>query len=81
MVEEGNALVRMGYEVDIELYTLGDILDLSDDTLPLKDRIMALGKGITKGNIRDLKLVDMPKFVDAISAALAAESNPTSESR
>jgi len=76
-VKDTNALMQMGFEVDVSLYTLGDILDLTDDKMPLRDRIGALTKGITKGDIRAVRLKDLPKFAEAISAALNEDANPT----
>jgi hypothetical protein len=81
MAEEGVTLEQLGFELDLDAYEMGDIFDLSDETLPFKTRYEALGKGITKGDIRKLKVKDLPKFIEAINAALSAETNPTSESR
>ena len=72
-----STLEQMGFEIDVSLYTLGDILDLTDDKMPIRDRIGALTKGITKGDVRAVRLSDLPKFAEAISTALNADSNPT----
>lgn len=70
-------LKKLGFEVDVSQYTVGDILDLTDETIPVRDRILILQKGITAGDLRALRIVDLPKFTDAISAALTVQANPT----
>jgi|WetSurSiteA1Bulk_404760.scaffolds.fasta_scaffold14156_2 hypothetical protein len=81
MAEEGVTLEQLGFELDLDLYEMGDIFDLSDESLSFKDRYMALAKGITKGDIRKLKVKDLPKFMEAINEALKSQTNPTPESR
>ena len=74
MAEDLNTL---GFEVDVTLFNVGDIMDLTDDAIPLKERLIILQKGITKGNLRLLPLHKLPEFIEAISAELGKQGNPT----
>lgn len=67
---------ELGFEVDVSLYTVGDILDLADETLPIAQRLAILQHGIVKGNLRELPVSKLGDFVKAVSAAMSAEANP-----
>lgn len=70
-------LKDMGFVVDVSLYTVGDILDLSNEKLPITDRLAVLQRGIVQGDLRSLSISRLPEFIAAISEALSTEANPT----
>jgi|GEM_PF-5174879 len=70
-------LKEMGFVVDVSKYTVGDILDLSDETLPIAKRLEVLQHGIVSGDLRSLPISKLPEFIQAISVAMSAEANPT----
>jgi len=70
-------LKEMGFVVDVSKYTVGDILDLSDDALPIAKRLEVLQHGLVSGDLRSLPISKLPEFIQAISAAMSAEANPT----
>lgn len=69
-------LKELGFVIDVSLYTVGDILDLADDALPVTDRIRVLSHGIVEGDLRTLPVSKLPEFVKAISDAMGEQANP-----
>lgn len=72
-----NDLEQMGFVIDVTKYTFGDILDLSDESIPITQRLMVLSHGLVKGNIRELPITKLADFVQAINDAVSAQANPT----
>ena len=70
-------LQSMGFVVDVSKYTVGDILDLTDSSIPINQRLIVLQRGIVQGDLRSLPLHKLPEFIEAISAELGKASNPT----
>jgi len=64
-------------KVDISKFTVGDILDLGDDQLPLKQRIEILQRGLVGGDIRDVPITELPNVIAQISAEMSKAANPT----
>lgn len=71
-----DTLKDLGFVVDISLYTVGDILDLSDDILPIKQRLGILQHGIVEGDLRGLPVSKLNDFVKAISDSMTTQANP-----
>lgn len=69
-------LKELGFVVDVSLYTVGDILDLADEELPIARRLKTLQHGIVEGDLRSLPVGKLNDFVKAISDAMSAEANP-----
>ena len=76
-VEKGMDLKGLGFVVDVSVYTVGDIMDLSNEELPIADRLEILQHGIVEGDLRGLPISKLPEFIQAISEALSAEANFT----
>lgn len=76
-VEKDADLKGLGFVVDVSLYTVGDVMDLSNEKLPIADRLEILQHGIVEGDLRSLPMNKLPEFIQAISEALSAEANPT----
>ena len=76
-VEKGMDLKGLGFVVDVSVYTVGDIMDLSNEELPIADRLEILQHGIVEGDLCGLPISKLPEFIQAISEALSAEANPT----
>jgi len=70
-------LKSMGFVVDVSKFTVGDILDLTDGEMPMNKRLLVLQKGIMQGDLRALPISELPKFIEAISAELGKQANPT----
>lgn len=73
----GDALESLGFVVDASKFTVGDILDLSDEQIPLTKRLEVLNHGIVQGDLRSLPLVRLPELIAILSAELNKQANPT----
>lgn len=70
-------LQSMGFVVDVSKFTVGDVMDLTDETMGMKERLLILQRGIVQGDLRKLPLSKLQEFIEAISAELGKQSNPT----
>lgn len=70
-------LQDLGYVIDVSLFTVGDILDLSDESVPINKRIETLQRGIVKGDLRALPIAKLPDLIAAITEEMGKEANPT----
>ncbi len=75
------ATKKLDIELDINELTLGELETLSstDKSITVTEKVDILASICTKGNVRDVKLKDLPKLIEEVEEAVETQSNPTSE--
>jgi len=75
------AVKKLDIELDINELTLGEleILSSTDEADTVTTKVDILASICTKGNIRDVKLKDLPRLISEVEEAVESQSNPTSE--
>jgi hypothetical protein len=68
---------ELGIVINVNDITLGDITDLSDETIPFPLRLVILQKMLHEGDARNIRILQLSKVMDLISAKIEKASNPT----
>lgn len=63
--------------LDVGKFTVGDIMDLSDESVSMLDRLKIIEKGVVQGDLRAVPINDLPQVVAQITEQLNEDSNPT----
>ena len=66
-------------QLDVTKFTVGDILDLSapDVDISLVDKLRIIDRGVVKGNLRSVPILELPEVIEQITTAIKEQANPT----
>jgi hypothetical protein len=69
---------EFGVKVDLSNVTMGDLIDMTSNDVPFEIRMTVIQKMLTEGEARNIKILDLERFMDLITTKLELQSNPTS---
>ena len=69
--------IVLDIKLDVSVYTVGDILDMADDSINLIEKLRIIEKGVVEGDLRSVPLVQLPQVIDRISMEVDTKANPT----